>query len=212
MTYFTVIIFAILSERSQPRMGPGSRALRTLSRLPCPACRWPISAQASLPFWTRAQSEEINNNKNIPSSFCCTKSHQNKFARRFCCLPSRGATRRHFCRSARVNRARHVYLVGFRRFKTPSRIHLHAVAQVGVAVTQAAAAHDHLVQRLEVVLLELVEQQIVAKRVQLGEVYAQIGDLEQLLYLARVRILQRTSTTIATKRVHIEFISKSLIS
>ena len=84
---------------------------------------------------------------------------------------------------------------------------LHLVdrnALVGVAVTQAAAAHHHLVKRVVVLLLDLIArvQQVVAERVQLGEVYAQIGDLEQVLYFARVRILQTTHINNNNKTVH----------
>ncbi len=63
-------------------------------------------------------------------------------------------------------------------------------ALVGVAIAQAAASHHHLVQSVVVLLADLVSrvEQIVAERVQLGEVNTQVGDSEQVLDTLRVRV------------------------
>lgn len=57
---------------------------------------------------------------------------------------------------------------------------LHGYASTCVAVAQATASHDHLIQRVVVLLLEILAwiEQIITERVQFGEVYSQVCDLE----------------------------------
>jgi hypothetical protein len=66
---------------------------------------------------------------------------------------------------------------------------LHAFdlnAATCVAIAQATATHDHLVHGIIILFFDFVAnvEQVVAERVQFGEIYSQVGDLQQVLDFA----------------------------
>ena len=57
---------------------------------------------------------------------------------------------------------------------------LNRYTLTGVSITQAAASQHHLIKRIIILFLEVLPRvkQVVSKRVQLGEIYSQISNLE----------------------------------